>query len=61
MPHCREQQLHHLVAEDMETATLEELLQARINCSLGLDHKCQWVEEGVEEKLFPIGQGWRWN
>ena len=61
MPHGRQQQLHDLVAKDMETAALKELLETWINGSLGLNHKCQWVEERVEEKLLPVGQRWRWN
>ena len=52
-----EQQLHHLVTENVETATLEEFLEAGEDGSLGLNHKRQRIEERVEEEFLSVGLG----
>ena len=55
MADSREKELDDLVAEYRETSTLEELLEAGKDGTLGLNHECQWIEEWVEEEFFPVG------
>ena len=55
MSHCGQEELHNPMAENVETAAEEEALEAREHRPLGLDHKCQRIEERVKEELFSAG------
>ena len=49
------------MAENGETATLKELLEAGEDGTLGLYHERERVEERIEEEFFSVGLRWGWN
>ena len=44
-----QKKIDHLVVKPVEHTRVEKFPEARMNGLLCLDHKCQWVEERVEE------------